>query len=215
MKPVICEFLGTFTLVLFGTGAIIVGDLYPGTIDHLGVSIAFGTVVMIMIYSFGHISGAHINPAVTLAFYVAGLLPRKRVLPYIMAQCIAALSASFLLSTIFPDVNHLGETLPHIGMGPTFAMEVILTFILMLVIIQVSTGSKEVGTHAAIAVGATVMLEALFAGPLTGASMNPARSLGPALVQGNLTGLWIYLIAPTLGAALVIPIWTLLKPTQR
>jgi len=204
MNKYLSEFIGTFGLVFFGTGAIIVNDLTGGDITHLGVSVMFGLIVMAMIFAFGEISGAHINPAVTLAFWFSGRFSGKDVMPYILAQFLGAILASGTLLLLFPDHIGLGATLPSDTVLQTFILEVLLTFFLMLVIMNVSVGSKEIGTLAGIAIGATVLLEALFAGPITGASMNPARSLGPALVSGQFTHLWVYIVAPTTGAILAI-----------
>ena len=209
------EFVGTFALVFFGCGAIVIDQLSQGAVGHLGISIAFGLIVMIMIYSFGTVSGAHLNPAVTIAFWLAHLFPAGRVLPYIIVQTLAAIAASALLATFFPEASNLGHTYAKIGGWPvSFALEVLLTLILMLVILQVATGSKLQQNHAALAIGMTVLVEALVGGPVSGASMNPARSIGPALVSGQLTDSWIYLSAPPLGAILALPVWKLTKYTQ-
>lgn len=214
-NTLLAEFIGTFALVFFGCGAIVVDQLSQGAIGHLGISIAFGLIVMIMIYSFGPVSGAHLNPAVTIAFWLARLFPASRVLPYIMVQTLAAIAASALLASLFPEAPGLGHTYAKIGgWQVSFALEVFLTFMLMLVILQVATGSKLQQNHAALAIGMTVLIEALIGGPVSGASMNPARSLGPALVSGQLEDSWIYLIAPPLGAILALLIWKITKYTQ-
>ena len=157
-----------------------------------------------MIYSIGEISGAHINPAVTIAFWVSGRFEKKEVLPYITAQMTGALLASAVLYLLFPLHETQGATLPSGSALQSFILEVILTFILMFVIIKVSTGSKETGTMAGIAIGGVVGLEAMFAGPITGASMNPARSIAPAIFSGNFEHLWLYIAAPIIGALLAI-----------
>ena len=198
------ELIGTFMLVLFGTGAIVVADTYPGTIPHPAIALAFGCVVMTMIYAIGDVSGAHINPAATLAFWLARRLPGKQALVYVSAHIVGAVAASALLRLIFPHHKMLGATLPSVGAGLAFGIEVLASFVLVFVIIHVSQGAKEKGIMAGIAIGGTVAMEALVFGPLTGASMNPARSLGPALVSGQLQHLWIYLLAPLIGAALAI-----------
>lgn len=202
----IAEFIGTFCLVFAGTGAIVVNGVSGGAVTHAGIAITFGLVVMAMIYAVGDVSGAHLNPAVTLAFWRSSRLPNSAVLPYVIAQCVGALAASGVLRSLFPDHATLGSTLPHGTAWQSFVLEVLLTFALMFVILSVSTGAKERGITAGIAIGGVVALEAMFAGPISGASMNPARSLAPALVSGNVASLWIYLIAPTLGAWLAVPI---------
>ena len=170
----------------------------------VGIALTFGLVVLAMIYTLGDISGAHLNPAVTVAFAVARRFPLREVLPYIVAQCAGALAASALLRGLFPASKLLGATLPAGSAAQSFVLEVCLTAILMFVILNVSTGAKEKGITAGIAIGAVIGLEALFAGPICGASMNPARSLGPAVVAGELTHLWLYLTAPMLGALTAI-----------
>lgn len=204
MNKYISEFIGTFALVFAGTGAIIINDTHQGAITHVGIALTFGLVIMVMIYAVGDISGAHFNPAVTVGFWLANRLRGQEILPYIFGQVSGAIGASLLLRIIFPAHKGLGATLPAISEWSAFVFEIILTFLLMFVIINVSTGAKEKGLMAGVAVGGTVALEAMFAGPATGASMNPARSLAPALVAGHLTHLWIYLVAPLAGAALAI-----------
>ncbi|MFZ9933296.1 MAG: MIP/aquaporin family protein [Chthoniobacterales bacterium] len=201
-KKLFAEFLGTFCLVFAGTGAIVVDDLTGGIVTHPGVALTFGLVVLAMIYSLGDISGAHLNPAVTLGFFAARRLGGGLVLPYIASQVAGALAASFLLRALFPGRAHLGATLPSGSAAQSFVIEILLTAMLMLVILSVSTGSKERGITAGLVVGSVIALAALFAGPVSGASMNPARSLGPALATMNLSYLWLYLAAPALGAIL-------------
>jgi aquaporin Z len=201
----VAESLGTFSLVFAGCGAIVVNDLFPGTLGHLGICIVFGLVVMAMIYSVGNISGAHLNPAVTLGFALAGRLTWRAVPPYVASQFIGAIVAALLLRLLFPEHANLGTTLPSGSLMQAFAMETVLSFLLMLVILNVSVGHMETGIMAGVAVGGTVALEALVGGPVTGASMNPARSLGPALVSGELATLWIFLSAPVLGMMLAAP----------
>ncbi|GAB5399998.1 MAG: hypothetical protein Aureis2KO_15830 [Aureisphaera sp.] len=203
-KKYIAEAIGTFALVFCGTGAIVINEFTGGTVGHLGIAITFGLIVMGMIYAFGDISGAHINPAVTIAFAYAKKFPWKEVPAYCISQILGALAASGLLLFFFPDNELLGSTVPQIDVLRVFLFEVLLTFFLMLVIINVSTGSKEIGVIAGIAIGGIVLLEALFAGPITGASMNPARSLAPALVSGHLQHVWIYLTSPIIGAILAV-----------
>ncbi len=207
MNKYIAEAIGTFALVFCGTGAIIINEVSGGTVGHIGIAMTFGFIVTAMIYSIGDISGAHINPAVTIAFAVAGKFPTPQVLPYIVAQILGGVLASGILKLLFPDATSLGETLPVGEVLQSFVMEVILTFFLMFVIINVATGSKEVGIMAGLAIGITVLLEAMFAGPITGASMNPARSLAPALINLNFAHLWIYLIAPIVGSVIGIFAW--------
>ncbi len=204
IKKYIAEAIGTFALVFCGTGAIIINDFSDGTITHAGIAITFGLIVMAMIYAFGDISGAHINPAVTLAFAYAKKFKWVEVPKYILSQLIGALAASGILLFLFPDNELLGATLPQLSVLKVFIFEVILSFFLMLVIINVSTGSKEMGTMAGIAIGGVVLLEAMFAGPITGASMNPARSIAPALISGHFEHLWIYIFAPVIGAFLAV-----------
>lgn len=196
------EALGTAALVFAGTGAIVVASVRPGSLTAEGISATFGLVVMVMIYVFGHISGAHFNPAVTLAFAAARHFRTTEVVPYWLAQILGACLASLCLYAMFGNVANLGATLPSGTDMQSFVLEIILTFLLMLVITSVATDSRAQGQAAAIAIGATVGLTSLFAGPISGDSMNPARSLGPALVSGNLHSIWIYLIAPPIGAVL-------------
>jgi aquaporin NIP len=201
------EFLGTFALVFCGTGAIIIDQQSGGTVTHVGVSMTFGLIVMSMIYSLGDISGAHLNPAVSIAFTVAKRFPLGQLPGYIASQLAGALLASLTLKLLFPNNLFLGATEPAGTEIQSFVLELILTFFLMLVIINVAVGSKEQGMFAGLAIGAVVGLEAMFAGPICGASMNPARSIAPAIISGHLTHLWLYIAAPTTGAALAIPIW--------
>jgi len=198
------EFIGTFSLVFAGTGAIIINDVSQGVITHMGVAITFGLVVLAMIYAVGDISGAHLNPAVTLGFWASGRLPGSEIPGYVVSQTGGALLASVTLKFLFPSHASLGATLPAGSAIQSFVLEIILTAILMFVILNVSTGAKEKGITAGIAVGAVIGLEAMFAGPISGASMNPVRSLAPALVSGNLQSLWVYLTAPCLGALIAV-----------
>lgn len=214
MTRPLSEFLGTYALVFAGTGAIVINDLQGGAITHPGIALTFGLVVMAMIYTFGPISGAHLNPAVTLAFALARRLPARDILPYLLAQCLGAIAASATLLLLFTHPT-LGATLPAGPAWQSFVLETILTFFLMLTILRVSTGSREEGITAALAVGGTVALEAMFAGPISGASMNPARSLAPALLSGRVEHLWVYLAAPTLGASLAVACNPLLRAPAR
>jgi MIP family channel proteins len=198
------EFIGTFALVFAGTGAIIINDVTGGTVTNVGIGLTFGLIVLTMIYAVGDISGAHLNPAVTLGFFAARRLEGKMVLPYMLSQLSGALVASLLLRGLFPSHPTLGVTAPTGPPAQSLILEIILTALLMFVILNVSVGAKERGITAGIAVGSVIALEALFAGPISGASMNPARSLGPALVSRHLVDLWIYLLAPVTGALLAV-----------
>jgi aquaporin NIP len=209
------EFFGTFALIFAGTGAVVVNQTQNGVIGHAGVAIVWGLVVLAMIYAFGDVSGAHFNPAVTLGFCAAGRFTLREAVPYIAVQCLAATTASSLLRVLFPENVMLGATLPVGPVWQSWILELVLTWMLMLVVLNVSTGPKEKGITAGIAVGAVIGLEAMFAGPICGASMNPARSLGPALVSGHLGSLWIYLTAPVLGALLAVPSRWLLEAPAR
>lgn len=200
MRKLAAEALGTFALVFAGTGAIVINEVTGGSVTHVGVALTFGLIVLAMIYAVGDVSGAHLNPAVTLGFFTARRFEGRWVAPYIVSQCAGALLASFAMRLLFPTSGSLGATQPAGDVTQSFALEVILTFLLMFVILSVSTGSKEKGILAGVAVGAVIALEALFAGPISGASMNPARSLAPALMSWRLDCLWIYLMAPVLGA---------------
>jgi aquaporin NIP len=195
------EFMGTFALVFAGTGAIVVNAVSGGAVTHVGIALTFGLVVLAMIYTIGDISGAHLNPAVTVGFWISRRFPARSVPAYVSSQCAGALTASVLLRLLFPQHQTLGATQPAGSIVQSFVLEGILTTMLMFVILNVSTGAKEKGITAGIAIGAVIGLEALFAGPICGASMNPARSLAPALVSGHWQNLWLYLTAPVLGAA--------------
>ena len=198
------EGLGVFALVFAGCGAIVAEAEHPGTLGAVGIAFVFGLVVMAMIYATGHLSGAHLNPAVTLAFAFTRHLPGAEALAYLLAQLAGALVAAGLLAAIWPSKPAaLGTTLPTVGAGSAFVYEVVLTAFLMFVIMAVATDTRAVGAGAAIAIGGTVGLDALFGGPITGASMNPARSIGPALVSGEMHDLWIYIARPrSLGATI-------------
>ncbi|MCR9094311.1 MAG: aquaporin [bacterium] len=200
VRRLLAELLGTFGLVFAGCGAVVANDLSGGAVTHMGISIVFGAIVMMMVVAFGPISGAHINPAVTIAFWAAKEFEAREVVPFILAQCVGALAGAATLRGLYPEATTLGATLPIGGLGPAFAMEVLLTTILMLVIMACAIGHKLSAFFAGLTIGATVALCALFGGPLTGASMNPARSLGPAVVSGDVSVLWLYCAAPVLGA---------------
>jgi aquaporin NIP len=202
VKKFVAEFIGTFALVFAGTGAIVVNETSGGVISHVGIALTFGLIVLAMIYAIGDVSGAHINPAVTFGFCLAGRFSFSEAVPYVISQCSGALLASVSLRFLFPGNVLLGGTVPTGTEIQSFVFEFLLTALLMFVILSVSTGAKEKGITAGIAIGAVIALEAMFAGPICGASMNPARSLAPALVSGHRTGLWLYLTAPFLGAAM-------------
>src|SRR6267142_5700547 len=194
MKKYVAEALGTFALVFAGTGAIVINEASSGAITHAGIALTFGLIVLAMIYTVGDISGAHLNPAVTLGFWTARRFPGRAVGPYVLSQITGALTASALLRLLFPQNRFLGATLPAGSDLQSFILEFVLTFLLMLTILNVSTGAKEKGITAGIAVGAVIALEAMFAGPICGASMNPARSLAPAIVSAHFEALWLYLL---------------------
>ena len=201
MRALVAELIGTFALVFAGTGAIVV-DAKTHALGHVGVSVVFGLVIMAMIYAVGHVSGAHFNPAVSFAFGLTRHFPWMRVGAYWVAQAAGALIAAAILRGSMGNVAHLGATLPAGSQAQAFLWESILTFFLMFVIMSVATDTRAVGEAAAIAIGGTVGLDAMFGGPVTGASMNPARSLGPAIVSGDVHALWLYVAAPLVGASL-------------
>jgi len=200
MRKLAAEAFGTFCLVFAGTGAVVVNDTHGGVVTHVGVALTFGLVVLAMIYALGDVSGCHLNPAVTLGFFAARRFEWQRVVPYILAQFAGAFLASLALRAMFLAHPTLGATLPADTALQSWVMEFILTLMLMVVILSVSTGSQEKGVLAGVAVGSVIALEAMFAGPVSGASMNPARSLAPAVVSGRVDNLWIYLTAPVVGA---------------
>jgi aquaporin NIP len=211
MKKYIAESVGTFGLVFCGAGAVTINEITGGAITHVGIAVTFGLIIMTMIYALGDISGAHFNPAVTLAFAVSKNFPWKEVFPYIASQVLGAFVASVLLKLLFPASAFLGTTLPAGSDLQSFVLEIILTFFLVFVILRVATGTKEQGMFAGLAIGGTILLDAMFGGPISGASMNPARSLAPAIVSGHLEHLWIYLTAPFIGALIAASIYGVLK----
>jgi aquaporin NIP len=215
MNRLLAEALGTFGIVFAGTGAIIVNHATGGAVTHVGIALTFGLIVTAMILAFGETSGAHFNPAVSIAFALAGRFTWRSVPAYIVAQMLGALAASGLLRVLFSGSPTLGATNPAGPWWQSFVLEIILTFLLMLVILLATVGPREKTTLAPIAIGAVVALEAMFAGPICGASMNPARSLAPAVVSGDVANLWIYLTAPVLGALAAVPCARLVAPTAR
>ena len=198
-QKLFAEFWGTFALLFAGTGAVVINEV-SGAVTHVGIAITFGLIIMAMIYTLGDISGAHFNPAVTMAFAFAKRFAWREVGPYIGAQCGGALLGSGVLKLLFPGSKTLGATLPAGSNFQSFALEFLLTALLMFVILNVSTGAKEKGITAGLVVGSIIGLEAMFAGPICGASMNPARSFSPALLSGHISALWIYIFAPISGA---------------
>ncbi len=214
------EFIGTFILVFAGTGAVIVEKL-TGSLGHVGIALTFGLVVTALIYAFGHISGAHFNPAVSIAFKIMGEFETKELAPYILVQVFGAICASASLYFLFyedikniADVGYLGATLPRGSWQQSFVFEFILTFILMLIICASAVHARAVKSFAGIAIGFTVGLEAMFAGPICGASMNPARSIGPAIVSGNLNHLWLYIVATILGAVASVYVYKIMQEKE-
>jgi aquaporin NIP len=200
-RALVAEAIGTFALVFAGAGAIMV-DAKTHALGHVGVAITFGLVIMVMIYAVGHVSGAHFNAAVTFAFALTRHFPWSRAVGYWGAQLAGALAAATLLRASLGNVAHVGATLPSGSQWQSFLWELVLSAFLMFVILAVATDTRAVGEAAAIAIGGTIGLDAMFGGPISGASMNPARSLGPALVSGDLHALWLYLVAPVLGTSL-------------
>jgi len=211
----IAEAIGTFILVFASAGAAVVDLSMLGPIGHIGGALATGLAVVVMVYAIGEISGAHINPAVTFGFWVARRFPGREVPWYIVAQIGGAIAAAALLAALFPGLEQYGLTAPAIEEGRAFGLEITLTAILMLVILCVTTGSKEIGLMAGIAIGGTVAMEALFAGPATGASMNPARTLGPAIVSGAYPGVWLYLVGTPIGAAIAAGLLQIIRPRSQ
>ncbi len=209
-RALVAEVIGTFALVFAGCGAIMV-DQKTGALGHVGVAITFGLVIMAMIYAVGHVSGAHFNPAVTFSFALARHFPRRRLVPYWGAQLLGALLAAAILRGSLGNIAHVGATYPSDTDAQAFLWEAVLSFFLMFVIMAVATDTRAVGEAAAIAIGGTVGLDAMFGGPISGASMNPARSLGPGIVAGDLHAIWVYLVAPIAGAAVAAIVYTVIR----
>jgi aquaporin NIP len=215
LRKGVAELIGTFALVFCGTGAIVIDQASGGAVTHVGVAITFGLIILALIYALGDISGAHLNPAVSIAFMVAGRMAGKETAIYILHQFAGAFLASLTLKFLFPQIHNLGVTMPAGSDMQSFILETILTFFLMFVILNVSSGSKEKGITAGIAVASVVGMEAMFAGPICGASMNPARSIAPALISGDMQYIyhqWIYLTAPFLGALIAVFIFKFITP---
>ena len=204
MRKYVAEVVGTFILIFIGTGSVIVDNVTDGSVTLVGVAIAWGLVVSTMVYAIGDISGAHINPAVTIGLCAAGRFKPSQAVPYIVSQCIGAILASCLLRFLYPDQASLGETLPDGSWHQSFVLEIMLTMILMFVVLNVTTGAKEKSITAGLVIGGVISFEVLCGGPISGASMNPARSLGPALVMNQFQSLWIYLTAPVIGALIAV-----------
>lgn len=211
MKKYVAEVIGTFVLIFIGTGSVVVNNVTDGDVTLVGVAMAWGLVVSAMIYSIGDISGAHINPAVTIAFWIGRRFEGKHVVPYIISQCIGAILASLMIRFLFPDQSSLGPTLPAGTWWQSFVMEIMLTLILLFVVLNVSVGAKEKGITAGLAIGGVISFEVLCGGPISGASMNPARSIAPAVVGGQTEFLWIYLTAPVIGGVLAVPVSAFLR----
>jgi len=212
MKKYIAELIGTFGLVFIGTGSIVVNESSNGAVGLVGIALAFGLIVATMIYVFGNISGAHINPAVTISFAIDKGISKKDALFYIIFQVIGAILASVILKILFPENQNLGLTAVSGTITQSFIMEVVSTFLLMLVILGITQqGEKESKALAGIIIGAIVLAMIFVAGPISGGSFNPARSIGPAVMSGNFTDLWLYLIAPTVGAVIAMFVWKFVK----
>ena len=212
-SALIAEFIGTFFLVFAGTGAIVV-DSISHQVTHVGVSIVFGLIIAVLIYALGHISGAHFNPAVTIGFWALGEFPARRVPLYVAAQFLGAIAASALLLVMFGKTGGLGLTLPQGATAVSLILETVMTFLLVFVIFGSAVHGKAIKSFAGIAIGGTIALDALFGGPISGASMNPARSLGPALVSGVWTDQWIYVVGPLIGALLAVAAYKVMTSTS-
>ena len=210
IKKYIAEFIGTFALVLCGTGSIIINEQNQGSLGILGIAFAFGMIITAMIYVFGNISGAHLNPSVTIAFLIGKLIPKKEAAFYIIAQLIGAILASSLLKFLFPENINLGTTLPSGSISQSLILEIILTYFLMLTILEISS-KKKYSTIGGLVLGLVLVGLILVGGPISGGSFNPARSIGPALISQNMTAIWIYLVGPTVGTILALTTWNFVK----
>lgn len=202
MKKYLAEFIGAFAIVFYGCGAVAVDSVRGGIIGHVGINVAFGVIVMVMIYSFGNVSGAHFNPAVTIAFLVAKKFDKKLVVPYLISQLLGGFVGALVLKLLIPNAATYGQNIPAGTLAQAFGFEVLMTFFLMLIIHSVSTGHMEKGIMAGVAIGGYIAIEGYIAGPFSSSSMNPARSLGPAIISGDYTMLWVFMVAPVLGAVL-------------
>lgn len=214
MKNYLAEIIGTFILVAFGTGVVVVDQQTDANVTLVGVALVWGLVVYAVISAIGDISGAHINPSVTVTLWASGRFPGSQVAPYIVCQLIGAVLGSVMVRLLFPDAESLGGTAPSGGLMQSFLAEVLLTFLLLFVVLNVSEGAKEKGITAGIAIGGVITLEVLVGGPISGASMNPARSFGPALVGGDWTAYWIYVAGPILGGLIAAPLAILLRSDE-
>ena len=214
-RQLAAEFVGTFSLVFAGTGAVVINAVTDGGVSHVGIGLTFGLIVMAMIYAFGHVSGAHLNPSVTLAFAAGRHFPWPLVPLYWAAQLLGGIAASLALKALFGNVAHLGATLPRGSALQSFGLEIVLTLVLMVVITSVATDTRAVGQAAALAIGGTIGLEAIFAGPISGASMNPARSLAPAIVSATWQDQWLYVAGPAIGAVLGVFIYNWIRNGER
>lgn len=201
-KSIVTEFIGAYAIVFFGCGSVVVDTLKGGLIGHVAINVSFGVIVAVMIYAFGNVSGAHFNPAVTLAFAVSKKFEWNRVIPYIISQVLGGMGGAFMLWVIFPDTITYGENMALGTVFQTFVLEVVMSFFLMLIIYSVSTGHMEKGIMAGVAIGGYIAIEGYIAGPISSSSMNPARSIGPAIFSGNMGDLWIFILAPIIGALL-------------
>ncbi|MFB9759320.1 MIP/aquaporin family protein [Ectobacillus funiculus] len=213
-KKLTAEFLGTYFLVFAGPGAVVI-DQITQSLSHIGIALTFGLVVTALIYTFGHISGAHFNPAVTIGFFLYGDMNKRDAISYIIVQLLGAILASMTTLLLFGNVAKLGATLPRGTESQSFVLEFILTFFLMIIILGSAVHGKAIKSFAGLAIGATVGLEAMFGGPISGASMNPARSIGPAIASGHLEHLWIYIVATILGAIVATFVYKFMHEEQQ